>query len=153
VASAEFEPLGVLTEESVQVEYLGFFQERMATAYQEQTWAVALVGGMNAFVASHASRLLKAFKHWFLQVAVGVVSLFALGFVWSRHFIFMHYDDSVKALLALDAAGSLCSPDKVPESLSLMARWSGVTLYSLIIFGLYTVAARMIAKSQPENGA
>jgi hypothetical protein len=127
--------------------------ERMSAAHQEQTWAVALVGGMNAFVASHAARLLKGFGPRVLQMAVGVISLFALGFVWSRHFIFMHYDDGVKAVLALDAAGSLSSPDRVPEFLSFMARWSGVTLYSLIISGLYAVAARVIATSQRENGA
>jgi hypothetical protein len=38
----------------MQPDFIGFFQERMATAYQEQTWAVALVGGMNAFIVSHA---------------------------------------------------------------------------------------------------
>jgi hypothetical protein len=47
---------------------LGFFQDRMATAYEEQTWAVALVSGMNAFIASNAELIRKGFKRWVLDI-------------------------------------------------------------------------------------
>ncbi len=137
----------------MQIDCLSFFQERIATAYQEQIWAVALVGGMNAFIANHAGRILIGLNRWLLQTAVAVVSILAIGFVWSRHFIFMHYDGCIKNILASTASGSICLPDHVTQFYAFAARWSGVVLYSLIILGLYLVAARMIAKSDPESGA
>ena len=137
----------------MQPDFLGFFQERISTAYEEQTWAVALVGGMNAFIASHAERLLKGLNYWIVQTAVAIISLFALGFVWSRHFIFMRYDDCVKANLASNASGFICPQVHVSEIQIFLARWSGVVLYSLIIIGLYIVASRIIAGSKPAGGA
>jgi acetylglutamate kinase len=68
---------------------LGFFQDRMATAYEEQTWAVALVSGMNAFIASNAELIRKGFKRWVLVSGITTISLLATAFVWSRHCIFV----------------------------------------------------------------
>jgi hypothetical protein len=75
---------------------LGFFQDRMATAYEEQTWAVALVSGMNAFIASNAELIRKGFKRWVLVSGITTISLLATAFVWSRHCIFVHYDKCLK---------------------------------------------------------
>ena len=137
----------------MQPDFIAFFQERIATAYQEQTWAVVLVGGMNAFIANHAERILKGLNYWIVQTAVATISLFALGFVWSRHLIFMHYDDCLKENLVSNAAGFICSQFHVSQIQLFLARWSGIALYSLIILGLYIVASRIIAGSKPEKGA
>jgi hypothetical protein len=147
---AAFNPEYIETQgEDMQPDCLSFFQDRIAAAYKEQVWAVALVGGMNAFIASHAGRVAAALKRWHLQAIVATVSVLALGFVWSRHFIFMHYDDCVKGMLASTACGALCSPDPI---YGFAARWSGITLYTFIITGLYLFASRTIAKSDPANG-
>ena len=36
---------------------ISFFKERIAQAYAEQIWAVALMGSMNAFIILNASKL------------------------------------------------------------------------------------------------
>ena len=137
----------------MQPDFLGFFQERMATAYQEQTWAVAIVGALNAFVASHASLLLRGFRRWLVLTAVWLTSILALGFVWSRHLIYLHYDECVKAALNVAASGYLCGPSRVQPLYSFLARWSGVTLYSLIIVGLFFTAIRLVSVSGHDENA
>lgn len=125
-------------------ELLGFFQNRMATAYQEQTWAVALAGAMNAFIASHAGLLLDGFSFWVLAAGISLLSLFALAFVWSRHCIFMHYDRCVKKELEKESSDAIRSRSDIPKHRERLARWSGVTLYALIIGGLWIIALRML---------
>ncbi len=125
-------------------ELLGFFQDRMKTAYQEQTWVVALVGAMNAFIASNSEPLAKGFDCWVLVTGITLFSLFAVAFVWSRHRIFVHYDVFVKEILEKVSSGSIRTAIHIPRVYELMARWSGVTLYTLIILGLWVVALRML---------
>lgn len=136
----------------MQSEILGFIQNRMAAAYQEQTWAVALVGAMNAFIASHAGLLIKGFSFWVLFSGITLLSLFAVAFVWSRHCIFMHYDRCLKEELEKVSSDSICSPTHIPRFRERLARWSGVTLYTLIIAGLWAVAFRMLIVATTKAG-
>jgi hypothetical protein len=96
---------------------LGFFQDRMATAYEEQTWAVALVSGMNAFIASNAELIRKGFKRWVLVSGITTISLLATAFVWSRHCIFVHYD--IRGALSI-----LCSIEHI-------GNYSNIKLYRI----------------------
>ncbi len=128
---------------------LDFYLDRMARAYQEQVWAVALVGGLCVFVAAHAERLLGAFNLWTVTWAVVLLSVLTLAFVWSRHFIFVNYDRRTKAALETAASGPV---DGVPPALVALARWSGVSLYSLIVIGLAVTALRMLAIANGKMG-
>ncbi|MCG6964247.1 MAG: hypothetical protein LJE95_13385 [Acidobacteria bacterium] len=128
---------------------LDFYLNRMARAYQEQVWAVALVGGLCVFVAAHAERLLGAFNLWTVTRAVVLLSVLTLAFVWSRHFIFVNYDRRTKAALESAASGSV---DGVPPALAALARWSGISLYSLIVIGLAVTALRMLAVANGKMG-
>ncbi|MBN1827740.1 MAG: hypothetical protein JW884_01165 [Deltaproteobacteria bacterium] len=130
---------------------LGFFQQRMATAYAEQAWAVALISGMNVFVAANTGKLLNGFKRWTLVTAVSIISFFAVGFVWSRHFIFMHYDTCLKGALAAASPGSVCSPENVTPLCAFFAIWSGVALYTLIITGLWAIAFRILVVERSKG--
>jgi hypothetical protein len=123
----------------------GFLQERMATAYQEQTWAVALVGSMNLFIAVHAGLMLTCFRKWLLQAALFAVSCCALAMVLSRHCIYMYYDGCLKTLLAGSAFASVCPSGSLSRLTGQLALYSGVSFYSLIVVCLYLFAARMIA--------
>jgi hypothetical protein len=123
---------------------LGFFQERMARAYEEQVWAIALVAGMNAFVAGYADQLLTAIKYRVAATGMLVVSALALLFVWSRHFIYTYYNDLMLRVLDDSARSTLPSHSGIPPFLQLAVNWSGVTLYSLIIVGMCFAALRML---------
>ena len=133
-------------------ELLSFMQTRMSTAYQEQVWAVALVGALNAFVAINGRKLRNAIWPWLIHSAVVVVSALALAFVWSRHIIYVHYDDCAKLMLS-EASRTVCGPSWASPAGAWLARWSGVTLYSLIIVGLLVTAIRLVATSDEKAGA
>jgi hypothetical protein len=132
-------------------DFSGFFQKRIDTAYQEQTWAVVITGSMNAFIASHTNLLLDAFSIWLLVAAISLVSFLAMAFVLSRHLIFMHYDQLLKSDLQKATARCLFPVRRVPKLYSLLARWSGVTLYLMIILGLGGTAVRMLFVSHLTN--
>ena len=125
--------------------------QRMTTAYQEQVWAVAMVGGVNGFVASQAPRLEAAFGLGTAATAVAAVSLLALLFVWSRHAIYVHYDRIAVALVAADGE-RVPRPDRVPARRAAMARLSGVALYSILIMGMAVVAIKLLAVAACARG-
>jgi hypothetical protein len=145
--------MGTIEEVEMGSESLSFFQNRITTAYQEQTWTVALVGSMNAFIASNATLLAKGFCLWILVAGITFLSFFALAFVWSRHRIFVHYDRCLKKELEQVSLASISSQSHIPRIQELLARWSGVTLYILIIVGLWVVALRMIIVATNTPGA
>lgn len=128
----------------MEADLVSFAQDRIATAYSEQVWAVALVGAMNVFIANHAKRLLRVFDRWALVLGDAVTSGLALLFIWSRHFIFMHYDRLAKEAVGPTAAGSLVTPDHVAPFLIDVAAWSGVLLYTLVVLGAVAVAIRIL---------
>jgi hypothetical protein len=134
-------------------ELSGFFQHRMTAAYQEQMWAVALIGAMNAYVARDAASLVRAFPLWALEVGVGALSLLAIGFVWSRHRIFTHYDRRLKDELGWAASPTAASPSRSQRRNESLARWSGVTFYILVILALCVVATRMLVIATVAGGA
>jgi len=127
-------------------ELLEFMQGRMATAYHEQVWAVALVGALNAFVAANAPKLRNAIWPWLIHLAVVVVSAVALAFVWSRHLIYVHYDDCAKLMLS-EAARTARGTSWTSPAGAWLARWSGVSLYSLLILGLLVTAISLVARA------
>jgi hypothetical protein len=130
---------------------LGFFRDRMASAYEEQMWAIALVGGLNGFLAAYAHRFPTGFRSWVLVAVVLLLSASALLFVWSRHFIFMFYDGCAKTLLEATPYGMQCTTDRARPVMAFLARWSGVTLYSLIIIGLAVAATMMVRAGRPAG--
>jgi hypothetical protein len=102
------------------------------------------VGALTACVASHSEKLLAGFKRSILVVGIVFTSTLALFFIWSRHFIFMHYDGLAKAALGVSTPGALCTPDRVAPTLVFIAGWSGVWLYTLVVVGASIIAIRML---------
>lgn len=125
-------------------ELLSYYQSRVTTAYQEQVWAVALVCAMNAFIASHATLLLKGFPLWLLQGGISIFSLLAMAFVFIRHRIFAHYDRCIKEELRTILPNSPLSASYIPQYQALLAGWSGVSFYVLIIVALWSIAFRTL---------
>ena len=125
-------------------ELLSYYQSRITIAYQEQIWAVALVCAMNAFIASNSTLLLKGFPLWLLQGGVCAFSLLAIVFVFIRHRIFAHYDRCIKEELGTILPNSPLSASYIPRYQVLLAGWSGVSFYVLIIAALWSIAFRML---------
>jgi hypothetical protein len=117
-------------------EMLSFYMDRMGRAYEEQVWAVALVGSAAGFLIAKADRIVPLLRRPpLLAFGVWVTGVLALLFIWSRHFIFLHYDALSRALLALGADG-------VPPAARQLAAWSGITLYTLLVLGMTVMASR-----------
>ncbi len=130
------------------IDCLAFFQERISRAYEEQIWAVAIVAGMNAFIATHGEQLLKAFKYRTVVICVSFISMLAILFVWSRHLIFIHYDTIVKTAFVNETNCSSNFSQAIPSSLEFLARISGVSFYTVVIFGMAIIAIKILYYSK-----
>lgn len=130
----------------MEVDLLGFFKDRMARAYEEQVWAVALIGAMNGFIISKVRDLVSAIKPSIIILGTYVTTALALLFIWSRHAVFVHYDDLAKRIMDKTASGILGRFYGVTPAASELAGWSGVVLYSLLVIGM-TYASICVLKS------
>jgi len=121
---------------------LAFAMDRMGRAYQEQVWAVALVGSAAGFLIAQRERIVPLLRRPpLLALGVWVTGVLALLFIWSRHAIYLHYDAIARGLLGT-AAGA------VSPAARQLAGWTGVTLYSLLVLGMTLMAARTL-RSRP----
>jgi hypothetical protein len=105
-----------------------------------------------AFIASNAELIRKGFKRWVLVSGITTISLLATAFVWSRHCIFVHYDKCLKTVLETGSFYSICSPNRVPQFYKSLVQYSGVTMYTMIIIGLWFVALRMLFIDKGRKG-
>ena len=134
----------------MEVDLLGYCLDRMGRAYEEQIWAVALVGAMAAVVISQSESVIHAARYWILIAGLWATSVLAMVFVWSRHFIFDHYNSLARRIIDDSASGSLIPPDGASTTATWLAKWSGVSLYTLIIAGMTIVAVRALSRAR-EN--
>jgi hypothetical protein len=75
-----------------------------------------------------------------------------ISLVWSRHCIFVHYDKCLKTVLETGSFYSICSPNRVPQFYKSLVQYSGVTMYTMIIIGLWFVALRMLFIDKGRKG-
>jgi hypothetical protein len=126
---------------------LGFFSERMTRAYQEQVWAVALLGGIDGFIVSNGSELSRVINPWISIASVSLLALFALFFVGIRHATYAcYYTLANGELVRKDPSIETKLPGAVSPNRTFIARWSGVSFYSLLILGLSLLAVMMLWK-------
>jgi ferric-dicitrate binding protein FerR (iron transport regulator) len=126
---------------------LSFFKERMAQAYAEQIWAVALIGSMNAFVIKYAPKLEER-RTRLLAWGIGLGAALALLFIWSRQGIFHYYNALAKKLIAEQAPVSLPDPSWLQAVASQAVGWSGVLLYTLVVAGVTWASLRVLKKKK-----
>ncbi len=133
------------------IDCLSFFQDRMSRAYEEQIWAVAIVAGMNAFIANQAEQLLEAFKYRTTVICVSFLSILAILFVWSRHIIFVHYDTIIKTAFTNAANCSIKIGQAIPVFCEYLARISGVSFYTVVILGMSIIAIKKLYLQNKQN--
>lgn len=130
------------------IDLLSYFVDRTGRAYEEQIWAVALVSAVAGFLTAQAEKVVELARKWLLLLGVWATCLLALVFIWSRHFIFLHYDTLARTVVDISAAGSLCSPDRVSPVAKHLAGWSGVSLYTVIVVAMTIIASRALGQAR-----
>jgi hypothetical protein len=119
-------------------EKLSFYMGRMGRAYEEQVWAVALVGSAAGFLIAQADRVLPLLHRPLLADGVWATGVLALLFIWSRHFIYRHYDALSRSIVPT-------STDGVPSAARMLAAWSGIALYTMLVLGMTVLASKALA--------
>ena len=127
----------------MELDLLGFYRDRMAKSYEEQVWAVALVGSMNGFIISQAQTLLRVLNPHTLVWGLYLIALVTLAFIWSRHGIFVYYDRLVKQIMADHSPIPLPSLTGLEAVATKIVGWSGVVLYTLLVIGMTYASLRI----------
>jgi len=133
----------------MQPEFLELIQTRMATSYNEQLWAVALVGSMNGFVITQVDRLIASIDYKRIKLGIWIVTTLCVLFILSRHGVYLHYSSII------DQEYSIL---KELSPTMTFFRWavlsSGALLYTCITVGM-TIAAVIVCKKADnlKNGS
>jgi hypothetical protein len=115
----------------------------MDRSYQEQTWAVALVVGLNAVVLGHKANVALvpgAPATW----AVAIIGGSATLFIWSRHGIYLYYEHLLQKRAGHDPDLPPTPPTRLLRAGRLVALWSGVVFYTAITVGLTAVSVAVL---------
>lgn len=126
---------------------MGFLQDRMSRSHQEQVWAVALVGGLNSLVINQGKLLAAAIGQGRLALGLALTCLLGLLFLWSRHFIYRHYDGILRELVERDPQARAIQVNGFKRGARTLIGWTGIGLYSLIL--LATTWAALAVLRQP----
>lgn len=126
----------------MQPDLLELIQTRMATSYNEQIWAVALVGSMCGFAITQVDRLIAAISYKKIRNGIWTVTALCVLFILLRHGVYMHYsgiiDQEYAALKALSPAMTFS------RGVVLL---SGAFLYSSIAVGMCIAAVLTCKKA------
>ena len=115
-------------------ELIDLFQFRMTTSYNEQVWAVAIVGSLFGFLIVNVKELVKLIDFKWLVRSVWVITGICILFIFTRFGIYWHYsgliDSQNPALINLSWFKSIC-------------RWvvlfSGTLVYTTVIIAINRV--------------
>ncbi len=126
---------------------LEFLQQRMAQAYTEQVWTVAIVAAMCGFVVSKREKLIPWCGARLVSWGVRFAALLAVLFIWSRHGIYVYYNRVAGRLIASHAPVAMPQGNPLLDAAGMAVGWSGVLLYSALVLGSAWAAVRVAAKS------
>lgn len=112
---------------------LAVLQQRMDGCARDQFWAVAVVSGLNAFLAIQAPRVLALLPRYFLVTAVLLAGAYAIYYIIDRHRSYYGY----RAELAELVAGEEWCPRwmRSPPKASSVKTWIGSGFYLLWVVG------------------
>jgi ABC-type antimicrobial peptide transport system permease subunit len=134
------------------MDLLELYQIRLDKCAAEQFWAVALLASMNGFIIIKKQILKEALGEIIPQLGIVVATLMGIGYIVSRHFIYLRYDLLANQIL-LQKAGNLSL--LMPPSDGFMkdaALWSGVVFYSIIVIVMGIVSFKVSSKPRENEG-
>ena len=123
---------------------VSFLQDRISRAYQEQMWAVSLLGAFYGFMITKGNAIPGKVKPGLLRTGVWISSVLGVAFILSRHVIFAYYDRRLKEELTRAGGINLLQMTALENIGEFMVSLSGVILYSLIVAVLAYVALKTI---------
>ena len=132
----------------MQPEILELIQTRMATSYNEQIWAVALVGSMSGFVITQVDRLIASIDYKKIKLGVWIVTFLCVLFILLRHGVYLHYSSII------DQEYSILK--ELSPTMTFL-RWvvlsSGALLYTSITVGMAIAAVLTCKKADKLKNA
>lgn len=126
------------------MDLLALYQVRLDKCAAEQFWMVALLASMHGFIIIKKQVLLDALSETILKAGIALATLFGIGYIISRHLIYVRYDDLVNQIIIKQAEklGLLIPPTS--GILKTAAVNSGVVFYGLIVLAMGIVSIRII---------
>ena len=121
-------------------EILELIQKRMATSYNEQLWAVALVGSMSGFVITQVDRLVASIDYKKIRLGIWIVTALCVLFILLRHGIYLHYNSIIDKEFSI-----LKELSPTMTFLKCVVLSSGALLYTSITVGM-AIAAVLTCK-------
>ncbi len=119
---------------------LELIQKRMATSYNEQIWAVALVGSMSGFVITQVDRLVASIDYKKIRLGIWIVTSLCVLFIILRHGVYWHYNSIIDKEFSI-----LKELSPTMTFLRYVVLFSGAILYTSITAGM-AIAAVLICK-------
>lgn len=131
---------------------LSLFQARIDAAYHEQVWAVAITGAAIGFLVAHLRRLVTVFTPRCVGSSLILLGGVGTAFVWSRYFIFRHYDACIREIVDTGETATHCCTTSGSSVLRELVGLSGTLFYSAVIVVVCYAAVRMVGpqRSSPD---
>ena len=128
------------------MDLLELYQIRLDKCAAEQFWAVALLASMNGFIIIKKQILKEALDEIIPKLGIVVATLMGIGYIVSRHFIYLRYDLLANQILSQKARDlSLLMPPS-GGFMKDAALWSGVVFYSIIVIAMGIVSFKVLSK-------
>ena len=121
-------------------EILELIQKRMATSYNEQLWAVALVASMSGFVITQVDRLVASIDYKIIRRGIWIVTSLCVLFILLRHGVYLYYNNIIDQECSIIKE---LSPRMT--FLRSVVSFSGVLLYTSVTVGM-AIAAILTCK-------
>jgi hypothetical protein len=133
------------------MDLLELYQIRLDKCAAEQFWAVALFASMNGFAILKKDILNDALSGKILKWGLIVATLLGLGYIVSRHFIYLRYDLLVNQIMTQRASELNLLLPPTGGLWKEVALYSGVVFYSIIVIATGLVAFLSKGKSLSDK--
>lgn len=107
---------------------IGFYQDRINKAYQEQIWITAIMVAMNGFIIENSGKLVPAVKPLLFYILLFIILLLAVGTILIKHFTFIRFNKKLISIIPDESKSS----EKLLKFKKMVALLAGVITYILI---------------------
>lgn len=121
------------------MDIISYLQNKISQSYTEQIWTISTLGIYYGFIIV-GSKFTEGVNQEHIRISIWVLLLLGLLFIISRHLIFEHYDKKLKQLLAESEHKSLLKTAKLQNFGEVFVRYSGVTMYCILLTTLAVAA-------------
>jgi hypothetical protein len=132
------------------MDLLELYQIRLDKCAAKQFWAVALLASMNGFTIIKKNILKDALGEIMLKLGIVLATLFGIGYIVSRHFIYLRYDLLANQIMTQRAGEFKLLLPPSGGFWKDVALCSGVVFYSIIVIAMGAVAFLSKGRSRSD---